>query len=169
MKELKQIDYKILLELIKGSHRSDRQLAKVLGISQPTVTRKRVTLEKNYIEGYTIMPNFFDIGFEIIALTFFRSNPKKQEEQEKEESIEKIKEWFIKQSGVVFVTEGRGMGWNLASFSFHENYTSFSDFKRSLESELSDFLLENQTFIINLRTGTVFEPFNMKFLVIQKK
>ncbi len=41
MKELKPIDYKILFELMKDSHRSDRQLAKALGVSQPTVTRRR--------------------------------------------------------------------------------------------------------------------------------
>ena len=31
MKELKQIDNKLLFELMKNSHRSDRQLAKALG------------------------------------------------------------------------------------------------------------------------------------------
>lgn len=51
MKELKPIDYKLLFELMKDSHRSDRQLAKALGVSQPTVTRRRAMLEKNYIEG----------------------------------------------------------------------------------------------------------------------
>ena len=46
MKELKPIDYKLLFELMKNSHRSDRQLAKALGVSQPTVTRRRAMLEK---------------------------------------------------------------------------------------------------------------------------
>ena len=58
MKELKQIDYKLLFELMKNSHRSDRQLAKALGVSQPTVTRRRAILEKDYIEGYTVIPKF---------------------------------------------------------------------------------------------------------------
>ncbi len=66
MKELKPIDYKILFELMKDSHRSDRQLAKALGVSQPTVTRRRAMLEENYIEGYTVIPKFGQIGFEII-------------------------------------------------------------------------------------------------------
>jgi DNA-binding Lrp family transcriptional regulator len=73
MKELKPIDYKLLFELMKDSHRSDRQIAKALGVSQPTVTRRRGLLEKNYIEGYTIIPKFGQIGFEIAALTFLKS------------------------------------------------------------------------------------------------
>ena len=40
---------KILYELIKNSNRSDHKLSKVIGISQPTVTRLRNQLEK---EGY---------------------------------------------------------------------------------------------------------------------
>jgi len=39
MKELKPIDYKLLFELMKDSHRSDRQIAKALGVSQPTDER----------------------------------------------------------------------------------------------------------------------------------
>ena len=62
MKELKPIDHKLLFELIKDSHRSDRQLAKALGVSQPTVTRRRALLEENYIEGYTIIPKLGKIG-----------------------------------------------------------------------------------------------------------
>ena len=34
----------LLLELLKDSKRSDRELAKVLGVSQPTVTRMRQRL-----------------------------------------------------------------------------------------------------------------------------
>ncbi len=169
MKELKPIDYKLLYELMKNSHRSDRQLAKVLGISQPTVTRRRAMLEENFIEGYTVIPKFFEIGFEIVALTCFKTVVKDQKGQTKEESIKKLKEWFTKQNNVVMVTEGLGMGWNSACFSYHENYTSFTDFKRKLESELSDWVLESQTFIINLRTDTVFKSLHLKYLTFQKK
>ena len=46
----KPTDYKILFELMKDSHRSDRQLARSLGVSQPTVTRRRAMLENKFIE-----------------------------------------------------------------------------------------------------------------------
>jgi len=35
---------RLLLELLKDSKRSDRELAKVLGVSQPTVSRTRSRL-----------------------------------------------------------------------------------------------------------------------------
>ncbi len=35
----------LLYELMKDSKRSDRELAKAIGVSQPTITRMRETLE----------------------------------------------------------------------------------------------------------------------------
>ena len=64
---------KLLFELIKNSKRSDRDLAKTLNISQPTVTRLRKTLEKEAIEQYTVIPDLSYMGFEIVALTFART------------------------------------------------------------------------------------------------
>jgi len=45
MTKLKVIDYKILFELTKNSKISDRKLAKKVGVSQPTITRRRAKLE----------------------------------------------------------------------------------------------------------------------------
>ena len=64
---------KLLFEMLKNSRRSDRELAKVLGVSQPTVTRTRQRLEKEYIRSYTLFPLFDKIGYGIIAFTFFKS------------------------------------------------------------------------------------------------
>ena len=36
---LKDVELKLFSELMKNSRRSDRELAKVIGVSQPTVTR----------------------------------------------------------------------------------------------------------------------------------
>src|SRR5208283_2079407 len=92
MKELKPIDYKILFELMKDSHRSDRQLAKSLGVSQPTVTRRRAILEENYIEGYTVVPKFGQIGFELAAFTFLKSKLKFEVDEKKSEALKKMRE-----------------------------------------------------------------------------
>src|SRR5512136_1555765 len=91
MKDLKPIDYKLLFELMKDSHRSDRQLAKALGVSQPTVTRRRAMLEENFIEGYTVIPKFGQIGFEIAAFTYLKSKLKYKTGAEKEEALKKMK------------------------------------------------------------------------------
>jgi DNA-binding Lrp family transcriptional regulator len=64
MAKEKMID--LLYELIKNSRRSDRDLAKILHVSQPTITRMRKKLETNdFILEYTLVPNFAKLGFEI--------------------------------------------------------------------------------------------------------
>lgn len=75
----------------------------------------------------------------------------------------------MKLPGVVTVLDGMGMGWDSVCISIHENYTGYTGFLKSLESELSDWISETQTFIINLRTDTVFKPFQLKSLTITKK
>jgi DNA-binding Lrp family transcriptional regulator len=163
MKELKPIDYKLLFELMKDSHRSDRQLAKALGVSQPTVTRRRTMLEENLIDGYTVTPKFGKIGFEIAAFTFLKSKLQKVG-KEKDEALKKLKEWYMKQSNVVLVLDGRGMGWDAICVSLHKNYSDFAQFMRTHDSELSDLIIESQTFHADLNPGVIIKPFSLKYL-----
>lgn len=168
MKELKAIDYKLLFELMKDSHRSDRQIAKALGVSQPTVTRRRGLLEKNYIEGYTIIPKFGQIGFEIAALTFVKSKAEYFAAPEKEKALQKLRDWYMKQPNVVMVQEGQGMGWNFVCISLHQSYTDYAEFIRSQNSELCDLISDSQTFTLDLKPGVRIKPFNFKYLASQK-
>jgi DNA-binding Lrp family transcriptional regulator len=43
---MKEVVLKLLAELLNDSRKSDRELAKAIGVSQPTVTRTRLKLEK---------------------------------------------------------------------------------------------------------------------------
>ncbi len=164
MKELKPIDYKLLFELMKNSHRSDRQLARALGVSQPTVTRRRAMLEKSYIEGYTIIPKFGKIGFEIAAFTFLKSKLKQKTGKEKDEALKKMKEWYMNQPNVVLVQDGRGMGWDAICISLHQSFSDFAAFIRAQDSELSEWIIESQTFHADLKPGIAIKPFNLEYL-----
>ena len=168
MKELKPIDYKLLFELMKNSHRSDRQLAKALGISQPTVTRRRAMLEKNYIEGYTIIPKFGKIGFEIAAFTFLKSKLKQQTGQEREKALKKLNEWYMNQPNVLLVQDGLGMGWDTVCVSLHKSFSDFAEFARAQDSELADWIIETQTFNADLKAGNAIKPFHLKYLAKPK-
>ena len=168
MKELKPIDYKILFELMKDSHRSDRQLAKALGVSQPTVTRRRAMLEENFIEGYTVIPKFGQIGFEMAAFTFLKSKLKSEKGDEKTKALQKMKDWYMKQPNVVLVLDGRGMGWDAVCLSLHESFANFAEFIRAHDSELSDWVIESQTFHADLKAGIVIKPFHLKYLTTPK-
>jgi len=164
MKELKPIDYKLLFELMQNSHRSDRQLAKALGVSQPTVTRRRAMLEENSIEGYTVIPKFGQMGFEIAAFTFLKSKLKQEKGKEKDEALKQLKDWYMKQPNVVLVLGGNGMGWDTVLVSLHKSYSDFAEFIRTHDSELSDWITESQTFHADLQPGMVIKPFHLKYL-----
>ena len=70
---LKDIELKMLSELIKNCKRSDRELARAIGISQPTATRIRSKLEKEgYIRQYTTIPDLNKIGYTVASLNFVK-------------------------------------------------------------------------------------------------
>ena len=70
---MKEIEKKMLSELVRNARRSDRELAKAIGTSQPTATRVRTKLEKEgYVREYTTIPNFSKIGYSILAVNFLK-------------------------------------------------------------------------------------------------
>jgi DNA-binding Lrp family transcriptional regulator len=70
--KLKDVELRIIAELIKNSHRSDRELARVIGVSQPTVTRSINRLEKEgIIKDYAMIPDFRKLGYQIMGVSFY--------------------------------------------------------------------------------------------------
>jgi DNA-binding Lrp family transcriptional regulator len=59
----------ILKELLKNGRQSDREISRHIGISQPTVSRGRRLLEREYIQEYAAVPQLLKLGFTIIAFT----------------------------------------------------------------------------------------------------
>src|SRR4030043_777946 len=69
-KQLKEIELGVIAELMKNSRRSDRELAKALHTSQPTVSRTIKRLEKmGIIKEYTMIPDFSKLGYKIMGIT----------------------------------------------------------------------------------------------------
>jgi DNA-binding Lrp family transcriptional regulator len=164
MDKLKTIDYEILGELLKNSRRSDRELAKALGTSQPTVTRRRANIEKNFIDGYTAIPKWEKIGFEIVAFTFVKHNIKYAKPEVREETFRKVEQWMMKQPNVIFAIDGQGMGWDGIFVSFHKSYSDFTEFMKKHNSELSNLLVDCQSFISSINPTAIRKPFHLKYL-----
>ena len=62
--------HRLLLEYLKDSKRSDRQLAKTVGVSQPTITRMRSRLvREGMIKEFTVIPDFARMGYTIMAIS----------------------------------------------------------------------------------------------------
>jgi DNA-binding Lrp family transcriptional regulator len=157
-KEKEKID--LLHELIKGSRRSDRELAKVLKTSQPTITRKRTRLEsEGYINEYTVIPNLVKMGYEIIAFTFLAFT------EAKPELLAKAHEWGKKQPNIVFASDGEGLGMNSIIVSVHKNYASFSKLITDMRQDWQPNLKDVQSFILSVnRPELMVKPFSFKYL-----
>ncbi|MGA2309031.1 MAG: Lrp/AsnC family transcriptional regulator [Candidatus Bathyarchaeia archaeon] len=168
MDKMKTIDNKLLCELMKNSRRSDRELAKVLGISQPTVSRKRVNLEKSFIDGYTAIPKWEKIGFELVVFSFVKHNIKYTKPEVSEAAFKRVKEWMMKQPNVILAIEGQGMGWDGIFVSFHKSYSDYVEFMREHNSEFSNLLIDSQSFIANINPTSIRKPFHLKYLADAK-
>ena len=164
MSQLKPKDLKLLAELLKDSHRSDREIAKTLRVSQPTVTRKRKDVEKRLTDGYTVIPKWKELGFEIVAINFVKHHVKFAKAEEREEAYSRVKEWMMKQRNVILAIEGQGMGYDGVFVSFHKNYSEFAEFIKEHNSAFSDLLLDTQSFISSTSPKTTRKPFHLKYL-----
>jgi DNA-binding Lrp family transcriptional regulator len=133
--KLKEIQKRVLMELIGNCKRSDRELAKALDISQPTVTRVRTWLEKNnFIREYTVIPKFSKVGLEIIAFIFFRIRVGATKDTLVE--IHKKTDTFLKNHpNVILALRGEGMGSDGILVSLHKDFASFTQFMRELKTE----------------------------------
>ena len=117
---LKQKMIDLLYELMKNSKRSDRELARVVGVSQSTITRTRKNLEKTeYIHEYTIIPALEKLGFEIVTLNFLSTSTKPKD-------IKEIQGWISESQKIVFSSLGEGLnGETLLLVSIHRNFRFF--------------------------------------------
>ena len=121
-------------------------------------------LEKDFLDGYTAIPKWEKIGFRIAAFTFVKSNIKYVEPEKRKAALSKVKKWFAKQPNVILALEGQGMGWDGICVSFHKDYSDFAEFMRKHNSELSDFLIEAQSFVSDLNPTTFVRPFHFRYL-----
>ncbi len=148
------------MELLKNSKRSDRELAKVLKVSQPTITRTRHKLEQNgLIQDYTIIPNFEKMGFEILAINFARLRP----EVFASEMSEKAREFIAKFPNTIFAGSGQGMGYNAVDIAFYRNFTEYHQRVNRMKVEWKDIIRDIQSFIITLKEGE-FKRFSLTYL-----
>lgn len=156
----KELPQKLLRELLKDSKRSDRELAKVLMVSQPTVTRARHKLEKDgMIQDYTIIPDFRKMGFEIMAINFVKTHPKVLSP----ETIERAREFTAKFPSTIFASAGEGLGMTGVSISFYRNYTEYHQRMNHMRAEWKDLFEDVQGFVVSIGEGE-FKRFSLSHM-----
>ncbi len=128
---MKDTELKLVSELMKNSRRSDRELAKAMGVSQPTVSRMIRKLEKEgVLKEYTVIPDFQKLGYSLVAVTLGSV----KEEFRKPEILDEARRKFVKSFDdsafeVILDERGMGMGYDGIIVSFHRNYSEYADFK----------------------------------------
>jgi DNA-binding Lrp family transcriptional regulator len=168
----KRIESQLIAELLKNSKKSDRELAKIIGVSQPTITRTRTRLEKEgIIKEYTIIPNFSKIGLSIMAVTFFKM--RREPTNEETENLKTYAEEYLKKEifPLLIADYGIGMGAQRIVISYHKDYDSFLDWLRTVKQSPQGQLGEIETFLISLSSKDSFMPLTHKLLAryIEKK
>ena len=163
---MKDIELKLISELMKNSRKSDRELAKVIGVSQPTVTRTRLKLQKEgYIQEYTAIPDFRKIGYEIMAFIFVKV---KQElgtdELQKARMITQMDLSEKTPAEIILFERGLGRGFTGVIVSFHKDYTSYSNLVAKTREYL--FLEHSATtsFLVNLNDEIHYRPLTLRTL-----
>ena len=161
---MKKKTMRLLLEYLKDSKRSDREIAKVLGVSQPTVSRTRWRLVKEgLIKEFTVIPDFVEMGYEIMAITCIKGKTTMITELEG-----KAEKYWKKYPNVIFVSTAYGMGKSGVLISLHKSYTDYSNFISENLQEWGDAITEYDSILISLK-GRIVKPLSLKYLGEQEE
>jgi len=150
---MKKREKQLISELLKNSKLSDRDIAKKLEISQPTVTRIRKILEKKFIKSYTIVPDLAKLNIKLIAVTF-ATCPKPTQQL-----FKRIEKFVNEHPNIVFAGHGEGLGKTKVFISFHNEFSDFTEFLRKIRLECEDFGSTAESFIVS--TDKLIQTLNM--------
>jgi len=152
---------------MKNSKISDRELAKTVGVSQPTVSRRRARLEKEGLLDYTAIPDFRKLGFQIMAFSFSKWTPEALAELlDKEDFVKQVQRFFSRFPNVIFATTGgSGLGgMDSASISVHKDYDDYTKFMKEIKRDWGKNVAAFDSFIFSLGSDDVVRPITFKHI-----
>jgi DNA-binding Lrp family transcriptional regulator len=148
---LKDTELKILIELLKNSRRSDREISKAVGLSQPTVSRTINKLkQEGYIKEFTIIPDFKKLGFQIMSVII-----SKVKEEVKPDAFEEVRRRVRSDEkenphALLLAYTGMGLNGDRATILLSQSYSDYAAFiTHAKEHPLVD-VEAMQSFIIDL-------------------
>jgi DNA-binding Lrp family transcriptional regulator len=164
-KRMKDIELKLISELMRNSRRTDKDLAKAIGVSTQAAYKTRKKLEKEgYFSEYTAIPNFSKAGYHLFALTF-TSFKKDLSGKDREEARKyAAKQAPIASLNAVLIERGIGMDHDAVLASFHEDYSSYTNFTRGLKSNPYLDSSKLESFLVNLDDDVRYRPFTLSTL-----
>jgi len=159
---MRNVELRLISELMKNSRRSDRQLAKTLGVSQPTVSRLIKKLEKDgVVREYTMIPDFHKLGYEIMGITSIASH-----EQPSKEGFSEIRRMTseVEKShphASLMAVSGTNHNKNRLFITLYEDYSAYAEAMR-LTRQLSFADVDSlESFLVNLGDETNYRLLSM--------
>ena len=154
---MKDIELKLISELIKNCRRSDRELSKTIGVTQPTVSRTIKRLETEGLIEYSANPNLPKLGYKIIAVIF----GKRDYEKHPEINAQKARDFAKRHPNIIFGAAGSGLGYDRLSISLHKDYSEYHKFVQNIQVEWQG-IMSVSAFLIDLTSKDVVQPFSLK-------
>ena len=169
---MKDVELRLISELMKNSRRSDRELAKIIGVSQPTVSRMlRKMVEEGYIKEFTIVPDFKKLGFQLMTIVLVKMK-KDISPDIVEELRRKVRE-DQKRNPSPLLLHYTGMGANSdrVIILLAEDYSTYSEYMNLLGQYPLIEVEKISSFIIDLNDESTFMPLSFSNLAayLEKK
>jgi len=146
---LKGTEVALVSELINNSRRSDRELARAIGVSQPTVSRmmRRLKME-GVVNEYTVIPDFGKLGYNLCAFIFLKLKDLPPEGVERIRAA--VKESLSKSRFVILLLErGLGLSHDAIMVCLYKDYASYAEHRNVIRefpfiepSEVDSFLVD---------------------------
>ena len=148
---MKSVELKLICELMKNSRRSDRELAKAVGVSQPTISRMVKRLEKQgVIKEYTMIPDFVQLGYEIMGITCLNVTEKPQAGLDEMMKATVNLEKKNPHAGIMILS-GIGAKKNRIFIDLYQNYTAYTQVLEKVRQFPFADVDSVDTFMVSLR------------------
>ena len=149
MEPLKSTEVALVSELIINSRRSDRELAKAIGVSQPTVSRMIRKLEKEgVVNEYTMIPDFGKLGYTLCAFIFLKLKDLPPEGVEEVRAAVK-KSLSQSQFVILLLERGLGLSHDAVMICLYKDYATYAEHRNIIRkfpfidpSQVDSFLVD---------------------------
>jgi DNA-binding Lrp family transcriptional regulator len=161
--KLDGLSYRLLMEYLKDSSRSEGQIAKVLGVSQPTVSKlKSKLLTSGIVRHFSAIPALSKIGYEILAFSLIKFNTENVMNNWAEVT-KMAKDWMQKHPEIIFDSRAEGMGVDAINISVHKDYAAYKEFLAQSKLIWGKFFSEMNYILVDIQQG-INKPLSFKYL-----
>jgi len=158
---LRDREKRLLHELMKDSRRSDRELAKLVGVSQPTISRMLRKMKQDLSMTFTASADLDKLGFEVIAVTFGKLQQRNVDTKKIQHLLEDYR------GSIIFASTGTssGMDSDRMIISVHKSYSDYAKFRNYLNTQWEGTVLTGNSFLMSARSEKVIKPLSTQDLL----